>query len=114
MTSYTVFDANDSARIYGRGLTAVEAMGEILTYDTRQFEIRAVEGGPYTRYVLWSKDLNSSWTRTVVSSLADTREEAEQEIAQQVIDACWDRHPEAMLDGDFDDMMARIAAENEE
>ncbi|OYV89662.1 MAG: hypothetical protein B7Z57_11580 [Acidiphilium sp. 37-60-79] len=89
-------------------------MREILTYDGRQFEIRTVEEKPYTHYDLWSKDLNSGWSKTVVGSWADTRAEAEQEIAQSVIDAGWDRHPEAMLDADFDEMIARIDAENEE
>jgi hypothetical protein len=114
MTKFTVFHQDDSGHIYGRGLTAVEAMREILTYDGRQFEIRSVEEKPYPHHDLWSKNLNSSWTKTVVSSYADTRKEAEQEIAQKVIDAGWDRHPEAMLDADFDEMIARMAAENEE
>jgi len=39
-TMYTVLDAGDSSKIYGRGLTAEQAMHEHLTYDGHRYEIR--------------------------------------------------------------------------
>jgi hypothetical protein len=41
--TYTVFDPQDTSRIYGRGLTAAPAMHEIMTYDGYRYEIRKTE-----------------------------------------------------------------------
>jgi hypothetical protein len=48
--TYTVFDPQDTSRIYGRGLTAAQAMHEILTYDGYRYEIRKTE---YRGAVCW-------------------------------------------------------------
>lgn len=87
-------------------------MHAILTDDGREYEIRPREactgilaGERY--YDLWTRQqvAGRPWTRTTVSVIAGSSDEAEAEIAQRVIDARWPRHPEAIADEDYDRMI---------
>lgn len=111
MTLYTVFDPNDSSVVYGRGLSSVEAMQQILWHDGGKFEIRESQFQNEPCFDLWCKSLYGGWTKTVVFSLAENFEAAEIEIARDVIDAGWNGHPEAMTDEQFDEMMAKFEAD---
>jgi hypothetical protein len=121
MTTYTVFDANDSSRIYGRSLTAFEAMSKILTYDGYRYEIRKSDFQGSVCWDLYHSDGSVYSTRgadhmvkTVIFSLIGDEAHAEQEIAEHVIAAGWDGLPEVMTDEDFDAMLAEIAADEAE
>ena len=122
MTSYTVFDANDSSRIYGAGLTAEEAMSEILTYDGYRYEIRQskfVNGRPC--WDLWHSDGSENSPRgarhlvkTLAFSLESDEAVAAREIAEQVIYAGWPGMPECMTDEAFAAMVAQAASDNDD
>jgi hypothetical protein len=113
MTTYTVFDAQDSSRIFGRGLTAEQAMHEFLTYDGYRYEIRKTA----TSYDLYHSDGSENSTRsarhmvkTVVFSLLTAKSDAIKEIAERVVVAGWDG-PEIMTDEAFDAVLVEIEAE---
>lgn len=117
MTTYTVI-SRDSGEPIDRHLTLAEAAHVILTYDGRQYEIRPdldVDGSCFCS-TLWSRQqvAGRDWAPTVATSIYDVREHREQveaEIWQQVIDAGWARHPEAMTDEAYDRMMAELEAD---
>jgi hypothetical protein len=116
MTTYTVFDGNDSSRLYGSGLTAEEAMSEILTYDGYRYEIRKGEFKGLACWELWHSDSSENSTRgarhmvkTVAFSLAEDEVTATREIAVEVIAAGWSRMPECVTDEDYHAMQAEIA-----
>ncbi|MGC8534907.1 MAG: hypothetical protein ACP5QR_05165 [Rhizomicrobium sp.] len=54
---------------------------------------------------------NRPWSRTVVMSYAENLEQAEAKIMREVIRADWPRHPYAITDVSYDEMMAELAAE---
>lgn len=115
MTTYTVFNTQDSSIIYGRGLTAVDAMDIMLSDDGYRWEIRHEDGC----YHLYHSDGSANSTRgaahmveTVIFSVSDDKNAAENEIAEKVIAAGWSRLPTAMTDEDFAAMQAQIAAED--
>jgi hypothetical protein len=121
MTTYTVFDTNDSSNIYGRGLTAEHAMNEILTYDGYRYEIRKSDFQGSVCWDLYHSDGSANSTRsarhlvkTGIFSLIDDEARAEQEIAERVIAAGWTGLPDVMADEDFDAMLAQIAADEAE
>lgn len=121
MTTYTVFDSSDFNRIYGRGLTAVQAMNEILTYDGYRYEIRKSEFRGSVCWDLWHSDGSAASTRgarhmvkTVIFSLIEDEAHARQEIAEAVIVAGWNGLPEVMNDEDFKAMLAEITGQDEE
>ena len=101
---FTVINTTDGEPI-ARHLTAVEAAHIILTDDGRGYEIcREDDGG----YVLWTRHqvANRPWKKTVLYSVAMTLAEAEAEIFAAVTSAGWPRHPEAMTDAQFDEIVA--------
>lgn len=109
-TRYTVFDGN-SCRVFGSGLTVTEAADEILSYDSRRWELRLNEDS--AGWDLWSKGLNDPWRRTALYSLEADYDTAWAEIAGKVIAAGWDRHPDVMTDEDYAAIM-RQADEDED
>ena len=120
-TTYTVFDANDSSNIYGRGLTAVQAMNETLTDDGYRYEIRKSEFQGAVCWDLYHSDGSANSTRsarhmvkTFIFSMIDDEAQAEQEIAERAIAAGWNGMPGVMTDEAFDAMLAQIAADDAE
>lgn len=115
-TLYTVIDQNGS--VIDSSLTAVEAMGVILTDDGHEWDIRAEEDGEGFRLWVSSHSRNSTaWNgigKSVIYSLEMDREKAKQEIAERVIAARWPRMPEAMTDEQHAAMMADLAADEAE
>lgn len=105
MTTYTVIDTVGD--VIATGLTAAEAAAEVLTDDSREFDIRADDGNGFE---LWTRQqvANRGWTQTVVYSLEDDRTAAEAEIYAKVIAADWPRHPTVMTDQQYADMQAGI------
>jgi hypothetical protein len=114
MTTYTVLSSTSGEAI-ATGLTAAEAMQEILTDDGHEYEIRPEADGHGSR--LWTSTYSrnstayNGLTASVVYSLAADEAEAEQEIAAKVIAAHWPRKPEAMTDEAYTAMRAEMDAE---
>ena len=108
MTTYTVINPS-SGEPEGRHLSAEDAAAIILTHDGCDYEIRSAG----ERFELWTRQevANVKWSRTVISSYAATSVAAEAEIYQTVVDAHWERHPEAMTDESYDLMLVEIASE---
>lgn len=114
MTSFTVIDCNGDA--IERHLTAADAAAIILNHDGGDYEIRTGEActgmlaGQHV-YELWTRKqvANRPWTRTVVSVIEATLAEAEAAIYAAVIAAHWPRHPEAILDAQYDELTAEAA-----
>ena len=107
-TTYTVINENSGEAI-ATGLTAAEAAFEVLTDDSREFDIRAAEDG--SGFDLWTRQqvANKGWTKTVVYSIEDDRDAAEAEIYAKVIAADWPRHPTVMTDTQYAEMQAELA-----
>lgn len=107
--TYTVLDST-SGDVIANGLTAVEAMQEILADDGHKYEIRPEADGDGFRLWVSSFSRNSTaWnglTKSVIFSLAADEATAEQEIAEAVIAARWPRKPEAMTDEAYAAMRA--------
>ena len=121
MTTYTVFDADDSSNIYGRGLTVEQAMDEILTYDGYRYEIKKSDFHGSVCWDLYHSDGSAASTRgarhmvkTVIFSLVEDEAQAMREIAEHVIAAGWNRVPDVMTDEAFDAMLAEIAKDEAE
>lgn len=111
MTSYTVID-NGSGEAIATGLNLRDAAAEVLTSDSREYDIREDEDGGFA---LWSRQqvANKGWTRTVVYSIETDREKAEAEIFGKVIVADWPHHPSVMTDEAFADMQRQLAEDGE-
>ena len=128
--TYTVFDANDASNVFGRGLTAVQTMNVILTYEGDRYEILKsyVQGA-----VCWdlyhsagSAHSSRSMVKTGVFSLIENKAKAKREIAKIVCAANWrglnwrglhwpelkwsERHF-VLKDKGFNAMLAEIAAD---
>jgi hypothetical protein len=115
VTTYTILDQNGE-RQYG-GLTAYQAMAEILTDDGHDYEIRPEADGEGFR--LWTSTYSrnsTAWsglTESTIYSLQADEGAATQEIAEKIINAGWPRKPEAITDERYAEMMAELAAEQE-
>lgn len=108
MTTYTVYNPS-SGTVYERGVTAEEAMHTILTYDGYRYEIRRGEITGTPTWDLWhSSGSENSFggarrmVKTVVFSMEEDEKAARADIAQQVINAGWERLPECVSDEDYD------------
>lgn len=120
MTTYTVYSAEHGS-VYGRNLTAEEAMSKLLTHDGYRYEIRKGEYKGEVCWELWHSDGSQNSTRgarhmvkTVTFSFEEDEADATQEIAEEVIKAGWSRMPECMADEDYDAMQAEVAREQAE
>jgi hypothetical protein len=104
--SYTVL-SNDGD-VIGRNLTLARAADEILSSDSREWEIRQQDDGGYR---LWSRQqvANVRWGKTVVMSYAETVEEAKAEIFTAVVNSDWPGHYTAITDHAYDAMLAELA-----
>jgi hypothetical protein len=83
------------------GLTLAQAADEILSSDGRDWEIRFDNGV----WEIWSRQqvANIGWGKTTISSWADTREAAENELFLEVIENSydWRGHDIAVTDADY-------------
>lgn len=111
LTCGQVFDSAADAEAYYADQAASMAEGGMPIAPEAAGILRPRPSG----FWLWSRQqvVGRDWTRTVVYSAADTREEAEAEIFGRVIEAGWARHPEAMTDADYDAMMADLEEDQE-
>lgn len=118
-TTYTVFSPANGTE-YGRGLTAREAMAEVLSHDGQGWEIRPASYG-HQLFVTSSADRHKMvecWSgtgsnSTFIDSFETDLEKATDEIAEKVCRASWlgQGHPDVMTDPDYDAMLAEAAAE---
>ncbi|MCB1460882.1 MAG: hypothetical protein KDJ90_00285 [Nitratireductor sp.] len=115
---YTVFNTNDSSEIYGRGMSAEEAMSEILRYDGHDFTIEleddfwVLRGSTGSRYSM----AGLGRFNTITEVLAANESEATAKIAEYVVSHSgldWSKL-EAMEDSVFDEMLAEIERQNAE
>lgn len=108
MSTYTVTDYNGG--VIARGLSAAAAADEILSTDSREWEVRPMDGGGFR---IWSRQqvANRPWAATGVMSFADTLVEAEAEMFAEVIAANWPRHYIAQADESYDRMIADFEAD---
>ena len=91
--TYKVIDYNGD--VIARGLSAAEAANEILSTDSREWEIRRMEGGGWQ---IWSRQqvANRPWAATVVTSFAGTLEKAQQQMFEEVIARNFRHHYQAV------------------
>lgn len=69
------------------GLTLAQAADEILSSDSREWKIEFND----ETWAIWSRQqvANIGWSKTHISSCAETLAEAEAEIFKEVIDKSW-------------------------
>jgi len=108
---YAVVD--QSGDLIARDLTTEQAAHEILTVDGQEYEIRPDSAGEY--WTMWGRQqvANKPWTATLIGTYG-TEDEARAEIFAHVVkEADGGRHwkAEAILQDEYDAMMARLAAE---
>ena len=117
MTIYTVYNIN-SGTVIGRGLSAVGAAQEILGHDSHTYELRHIAGAKCWQLFVsrgsaasfgGTRGMTEAYSnRRLICSYAATESEAWNQVAELVIGAHWEGHPEAMTDADYDAMMAEI------
>lgn len=117
ITTYTVYNSDESDCIFGRGLSAVEAMHELLSYDVAGYrhEITGDAKQGWTLYAMSEKTGVGMYE--VETSFAETEDEAMEEIASSVLRR-QSGHIVAEPDEAFDkwnkDLAAELAASEEE
>lgn len=107
-TTFTIADFRNEDVL--SGLSAREAAAELLGHDGAEWEIR--DNGE-TGFDLWHRKPNAGkpWTPTVIYSIEDDREAAENEIFEKVIaSGYWDR--DDMFSG-TDDQYRQMLADRE-
>lgn len=105
MTTYTIL--NSDGDVINTGLSLHEAAAEILTSDSREFDIRADDDG----FTLWSRQqvANRGWHKTKFFSVKSDRDAAESEIFQDVVDSeRFPGHCEAVSDETYAEMLAAM------
>lgn len=118
MTTYTVFQSNDSS-IFESGLSLADAANSVLTHDGHEWEIRPAADGDGFR--LWTSNASRNSAayqglrQSTVWSLASDRQAAEAEIFAKVIAAepARSNGPEVMTDERFAAMVAETDDEDE-
>lgn len=86
MTTFTIYSGSTGNST--SGLTAIEAARELLGYDGHEFEIRRADGGGHELWVsMFSRNSAcfSGLTRSVIFSIKDDPDGAEEDISQRVI-----------------------------
>lgn len=82
MTTYTIADFRSD--VVRTGMTARETASQLLGHDGAEWEIRdEADAG----FALWHRKPNAGmrWTKTVIYSIEDDREAAENQIFERVI-----------------------------
>lgn len=111
MTTYTILTGE--GEMIETGLSLADAAHEVLTSDSRQYEIRGDKDGGFT---LWSRQqvANRPWAATAIWSVKADRATAEQEIFEKVVTAeRWAGHCEAITDEAYAAMVASLAEDGE-
>lgn len=107
--TYTILDHNGF--VIARGLTLADAADEIMSSDSREWDIRPLDGG----WVAWSRQqvANRGWAPCLpLYSAEPDRAAAEREICEMIVAAPrWPGHVEALADDDYDAMVAAEAQE---
>jgi len=103
--TYTVISQHG---VIDTGLSLRDAAHEVLSSDSREYDVRQDSDGSYT---LWSRQqvANLGWSATRFFSCAASLEEAENEIFRAVI--AWGRfsgHYEAIPDSDYANMIGEL------
>jgi len=85
-TTYTV--TSSEGEYPRRNLTVAQAADEILSSDSREWEIRSDDGV----WEIWSRQqvANRGWSKTVIYSVEDALEDAATEMFEKVIAHSWE------------------------
>jgi hypothetical protein len=105
-TTYTILTGE--GEMIETGLSLRDAAAEVLTSDSREFEVRADKDGGFT---LWTRQqvANRPWTATRFFSIKSDREAAEQEIFEAVVTSeRFSGHNEAITDEQYRQMLADL------
>ncbi|AGH48786.1 MULTISPECIES: hypothetical protein [Sphingomonadales] len=111
MTTYTILSGE--GEVQAQGLTLTEAAHEILTSDSREYDVRQDDDGGFT---LWTRQqvANRGWEMTTFFSTNSDRKQAEDEIFTAIVLSPRFRgHCEAITDEAYAEMLAQ-GAEDEE
>lgn len=113
ITTYTVYNSDESDCIFGRGLSAVEAMHEVLSYDVANYR-HEVTGNVKQGWTLHAMSEHAGvGMYEVGTSFAETEDEAMKEIALEVLARTPGGKIVAEPDDAFDKWNADLAAELE-
>jgi hypothetical protein len=106
-TTYTV--TSSEGEYPRRNLTLAQAADEILSSDSREWEIRSEDG----IWRIWSRQqvANIGWHSTAIISVSDSREDAEIQMFKEVVRDSWNwrGHDHAITDIEYDQMVAENA-----
>ena len=111
MTTYTILSGE--GEMIETGLSLRDAAAEVLTSDSREFEVREDKDGGFT---LWARQqvANRPWTATKFFSIKTDREAAELEIFEAVVTSeRFSGHSEAITDDQYAEMLANLADDGE-
>jgi len=112
VTTYTILSGE--GEMIETGLSLRDAAHEVLTSDSREYEVRRDDDGGFT---LWSRQqvANRPWAATRFFSVKIDRAEAEAEIFAEVIGSeRFAGHCEAITDEQYADMLASLAEDDGE
>ena len=107
MTTYTILTGE--GEMIETGLSLRDAAAEVLTSDSREFDIRSDDGV----FTVWIRQqvANSPWTATHFVSFAPAREDAEREIFTDVVNCERMRgHNEAITDEQYRQTLPEVEA----
>lgn len=112
MTTYTILSGE--GEMIETGLSLRDAAHEVLTSDSREYEVREDKDGGFT---LWSRQqvANRPWAATRFFSIKTDRAEAEAEIFAEVVSSeRFAGHCEAITDEQYAEMLASLAEDDGE
>lgn len=113
---YTVVSPNGDY-VIGSGMSAVEAMHDVLTHDGHDYEIRLRDDGGYDLFVTQFSRNSTLGGRPMVKSVISSYEADEAaatlEIAQKVITADWNHSPDVYTDEQYAQMLRELAEDSE-
>lgn len=113
-TTYTV--THKDGEVIARGLSAYDAMTEVMGYDSYRWEVRAEETeGDETRFALYTSSQSAAsyggykMVPTVIAVWAKSEAEALSIIADEVIRQCggWRKSPDVYTDAEYDAILAQ-------
>ena len=111
MTTYTILTGE--GEVIDTGLSLRDAAHEILTSDSRSYEVREDKDGGFT---LWGRQqvANRGWEATRFFSIKTDRAEAEDEIFSAVVTSeRFPGHCEAITDEAYAEMVAQFEEDGE-
>jgi hypothetical protein len=111
MTTYTILSGE--GEMIDTGLSLRDAAHEVLTSDSRSYEVREDKDGGFT---LWNRQqvANRGWEATRFFSIKTDRTEAEDEIFAAVVTSeRFAGHCEAIADEQYAEMVAQFSEDGE-